>query len=93
MQLLVLTQVKQDQVKIQIYKFVPLKVVHHLHLRLFTIYMEKLVWQRFVQMETKMPDAMFSLDWQFAIYSKKKKNKKNTKIILQKETKTSSNLS
>lgn len=40
--------------------------------------MEKSVWQRFVQMETKMPDAMISLDWPFAIYSKKKQT--NTKF-------------
>lgn len=48
--------------------------------------MEKSVWQRFVKMETKMLDALISLDWPFAIYSKKKKK-------LQKETKTSSTLS
>ena len=76
MQLLVLTQVK-EQVKNQIYKYAPLKVVHHLHLRLFTIYMDKSVWQRFVQMKAKMPDAMISLDWPFAIYSKKQKNNKH----------------
>ena len=46
------------------------------HLKLFTIYMDKSFWQRFVQMKAKMPDAMISLDWPFAIYSKKQKNNK-----------------
>ena len=39
--------------------------------------MDKSVWQRFVQMKAKMPDAMISLDWPIAIYSKKQ-NKKQT---------------
>ena len=43
---------------------------------LLTIYKEKLVCQRFVQIEAKMPDGLIRSDWPFVVYPKSTTDRK-----------------